>query len=354
MEKPLVLIVAKYVEGPFGGGTQFAKALRREFIKSGRYAVRGQPPDILLFNANPSSELWSMFRTVYRLKKKKRNTICVMRIDGPVISHRPLDKPVDKMFYTFAKSVMDGVVFQSKWSRKENIKNGIDPNFLYKIISNSPDPSIFNASQKQPLSPGRKIRLIGTSWSSNWRKGFKSFQWIDEHLDFSRYDMTFVGNSPVKFNNIKLKPPMDSRGVANELRKHDIFIFPSEKEACSNALLEALHCGLPVVALNSGSSRDIIGKGGECFDSPQQIPGLLEKITNHYSHYQSGIEVQSMREIAQQYYLFMEKIWLSQKRNQYKSKRPGFYDFLKILVRFGHWRLESIKREVKSHLTTEK
>jgi len=65
------------------------------------------------------------------------------------------------------------------------------------VIPNAPDPAIFHPpSEREPLG-GRRVRVVASSWSDNPRKGAATFEWLDEHLDRDRFDLTFVGRSPV-------------------------------------------------------------------------------------------------------------------------------------------------------------
>lgn len=61
----------------------------------------------------------------------------------------------------------DGTIFQSNWSKDKNLEMGIKET----TISNAPNPEIFNLCDKIEFSADRKIKLIATSWSANWKKG---------------------------------------------------------------------------------------------------------------------------------------------------------------------------------------
>jgi hypothetical protein len=57
-------------------------------------------------------------------------------------------------------------------------------------------------------------------------KGFKTFKWLDENLDFERYSMTFMGNIPddITFVNIQHQPPVTSEKLAPVLKHHDVYL----------------------------------------------------------------------------------------------------------------------------------
>jgi glycosyltransferase involved in cell wall biosynthesis len=187
------------------------------------------------------------------------------------------------------------------------------------VIPNAPDPSIFNTAGRVSFSRERKVRLIASSWSANWKKGFDTYRWLDENLDFSTYEMTFVGNSPIKFKRIRTLPPMASKDLAMELKKHDIFITASQKDPCSNSLIEALSCGLPAVAFRDGGHPYIVGVGGDLFCTADQIPDLLSSLVHRYEDVQGSIHVPDIEEVVHSYCHFCDEVFGSLRSG---SNRP--------------------------------
>ena len=51
------------------------------------------------------------------------------------------------------------------------------------VIYNAPDNKIFDRIGKKEFNPKVKIKLITTSWSSNWRKGFEIYDFEVEYID---------------------------------------------------------------------------------------------------------------------------------------------------------------------------
>ncbi len=77
--------------------------------------------------------------------------------------------------------------------------------------------------------------------------------------------------------------------VTHWLRAIDLFVLPSVSEALSNALMEALACGCPVVASNVGGNPELVrsGETGLLFE-PGDAPGLASAL-------QTLIENESLR-----------------------------------------------------------
>jgi len=55
----------------------------------------------------------------------------------------------------------------------------------------------------------------------------------------------------------------------------DVFCLPSRSEGLSNALLEAMACGLPCVATDVGGNSQVVADGENGFLVPSEQPQLL-------------------------------------------------------------------------------
>ena len=97
--------------------------------------------------------------------------------------------------------------------------------------------------------------------------------------------------------------------LAKKLIDAHVFVTASQKDPCSNSLLEAMHCGLPAVALNDGGHPEIVGKGGELFSKAEEIPRLLEQIMNHYDNYTAAIDLPTMEATGAKYLAFLTNVY---------------------------------------------
>lgn len=288
-------INAQLVDGAWGGGNQFLKALRAALRVTNAYAENPQEADAVLFNSY--QDLFALTLHFFFHHKQKR----MYRL-GPILSlHRSGYRwaMIDYLVVLFAGWFADVVVFQSKWSYDQALIQGFPSKKPYVVIGNAVDATIF--PKKEFRAPGEKIKLVYSSWSPNMKKGFAYLKFLDQHLDFTKYSFTFIGNAPFTFANIKTLAPLPSRELAAELRRHDIFVSPVADDACSNALLEGLSSGLPAVALESGGNPELVGRGGELFQNEAELLAQIERVAKNLKSYYDAIEVTSIDAIASRY-----------------------------------------------------
>jgi len=309
-----------FFQGPYGGGNQFLKALRDYFIEKNVYAENMEDADVILFNSHHE------IKKLIKIKQKYPKKTFVHRIDGPVYLTRKDNIYLDKLIYKLNDKIADASIFQSNWSKKKNYEFGIKSKKFETTILNAPNPEIFNNKNKIKFSKHRKTKIIATSWTTNMSKGFKTYKYLDENLDFSKYEMTFCGNSPVKFKNIKHIKPLPSRELAGQLKQHDIYITASKNDACSNSLIEALHCRLPAIGLNDGGNPEIIGKAGLVFNKKEEIIEYFDEIIENYDTFQKNINLPTMENVGEKYYNFMASVF----EKNIQKKQVNIFTFISI------------------------
>ena len=186
------------------------------------------------------------------------------------------------------------------------------------------------------------MKLVATSWSNNWNKGFEIFQYLDKNLDHSRYKFTFVGNSPIAFKNVNWIKPVSSDKLARILQQNDIFITASQSDPCSNSLIEALSCGLPAVILNDGGHPELVKAGGETFVGKDDILKKIDKIANNYYQYSKQIPEYSIKNSGGSYLQFAQTINNDIQNQKYYPKSvnwPIKARFLALNFRINKWKL---------------
>jgi glycosyltransferase involved in cell wall biosynthesis len=289
-----VAVFHDYEPAPAGGGHQFLRGLERELRSRGLRVEHNR------ISRRTTACLYNSFNFDFaRLDAFARDDCrMVHRVDGPVGVYRSTDDGIDERIWEINARHAQATIFQSEYSRRKHVELGLEFRSP-TVIGNAPDPVIFHRPATR--QPHDRIRLISTSWSDNPNKGGETIAWLDENLDPAMYELTFVGRSKRELRHARVIPPVPSEQVAQLLREHDVFVMASRHEACSNALLEALACGLPAVYVESGSNPELVGEAGLPFREADEIPALLDRIVAEHDRFRELIAVPSLAETADSY-----------------------------------------------------
>lgn len=296
--KPTVVVWHRFFAPPWGGGNQFLLALSGALRTLGVDVAENEClecADAHLVNAATFDV--ARFR---EFAKDVRPGRIVHRLNGPISHYRGSDDQYDRVCRELNERFADASIVQSEYTLKGLRDIGFDPANPV-VVRNAVDPSIFHRQGRIPFDRDRKTRIVSTSWSSNARKGGPIYRWLDEHLDRQRFDYTFVGNCSEPLPHARRIAPLRPRALAHVLRQHDLYVIASAFDPCSNALIEALACGLPVLYLDSGGHPELVNGAGLGFESADEIPQMLDALVENYDRFQGRIRVNSLSNVAETY-----------------------------------------------------
>lgn len=165
-------------------------------------------------------------------------------------------------------------------------RSGVNPTKV-TVIHNGIAMEPFRRAKPQPELTGLGSPLIGTALRLSRQKGIDVLVQAAP-LIFQRYPRTALlvsGEGPLAK---QLKDTVVDMGLANRifflgfvenlprfLASLDIFVLPSRTEGLGIILLEALACGVPVVATDVGGIPEIITSGSHGLLVPAQNPAKL-------------------------------------------------------------------------------
>lgn len=163
------------------------------------------------------------------------------------------------------------VVGLSKWLADSARKSSIFRGFNIVQLPNPIDTSIFSPVDKVEarkilnLPIEEKIILFGAmSATSDERKGYKQLINAIMNLDMNGKKLVVFGSSrPIAPDSltetaIYLGRVNDDINLKLIYSAADVMVVPSIQENLSNAIMESLSCGTPVVAFNIGGNSDMI------------------------------------------------------------------------------------------------
>jgi glycosyltransferase involved in cell wall biosynthesis len=119
--------------------------------------------------------------------------------------------------------------------------------------------------------------------------------------DPMRFELTFAGRSPGGLTGWTAVPPLASKELAELLAAQDVYIAPSRNDPCSNALLEALACGLPALYRQSGGHPELVGDAGLPFREDEELREALERLVGELDERRAAISIQPISWVADRY-----------------------------------------------------
>jgi len=291
-----ISINSKIIPGPFGGGMQFVNFLKGYIESHGHHVVFDLNDDdidiIIHIAAFPflfQNAKYSLFSAnIYKLKHP--NCKIIARINE--CDERKGTHHVNNIF-ALESYFSDVTVYISEWLKDLYINRY---KFLQskqiRLIRNGADPRIFFPGKS--TFKGGKLKIVTHHWSSHFLKGHDVYQALDRLLEdkaFSRnFEFTYIGNLGKynEFKNTRVISPLSGEKLADELRKHHVYITGTRNEPAGMHHIEGAMCGLPVLYVNSGSTAEFAAKYGIEID-PQNIEPALLKMRSNYSSYRNKI-----------------------------------------------------------------
>lgn len=176
------------------------------------------------------------------------------------------------------------------------------------------DTSVFFLRQGLPIN-GRPIQIVSTGrlhWAKGWELILESLALIKDKLDFQ---YIYVGDGPDRdaflasakklgvFDRISLAGFLPAAGVAEHLRKADLYLMGSLVEGWPTTLVEAYVSGVPMVSTDVSGASTIISNGINGFVCDVRDPRI-------YAHY-----------ILKALYLPLDRVFESVNSKNYATDR---------------------------------
>lgn len=202
---------------------------------------------------------WGQFipSGLWQLRKRKGPPI-IHRLDGVTQETRGFRTLADDL-HPVLNRLADFTIFQTKYCQNSFARYGVHPSQV-AIINNGVDSTLFFPSPTKP-STGKTLRLFSSSWSPNPLKGFATISKISK---IDGVEIRFAGRwcPSIDPEQVILLGEKTSSEIGKLLRDSDAFLHAAQNEPCSNSILEALGCGLPVLYLDSGGNSEIASNYG--------------------------------------------------------------------------------------------
>ena len=283
---------------PCGGGAKFSVKFA-EYMQSQGHTIEyffkeSSPPDCVIFfdhklYSGEGINKWIGLEEAKKIKSKFPKLPIITRVNdiGP-----PKDRPIDFVdrFCSLA-NISDHVIFISQWLKDDYYKDKIKSPST--VIYNSVDESVFTTKKYEEPSFDT-LKLFSHHWSPCRMKGWDIYEQIDKWISDKNIKFTFAGNLPpgVKLQNSQAILPVTGTKLAEEIRKHDVYITASEYEPCGMHHIEGIACGLPYLYSAKGGGLKEAGKYGIEFTSFNDFKQKLKDITRAHLLFYNKIKTE--------------------------------------------------------------
>ena len=198
-------------------------------------------------------------------------------------------------------ALADATILQSRYSLEKHLELGFDLRAPV-VIPNAVDPAIFHPPERrEPLDgqegPADRVELVGQPAQGRRDAGVAR---SPPRLGAVRDDLRRAARRCGSSGSVRSgrSPPWRSPSC---FATHDVYVAPSRDDPCSNALLEALACGLPAAFLASGGHPELVGEAGLPFEADEELPDVLDRLVEEIEERRAAISIPTIAEVTDRY-----------------------------------------------------
>lgn len=186
------------------------------------------------------------------------------------------------------RDTTSGVVCVSTKNKEESIRLGLTNEEKCIVLPNSVDSQLFYPRGKSACR--RKLRLSEDMFivvfcgRFNSRKGTDRLSEAIKKLNDLGIGVVFIGRDvenqhlTIDCPGILFKGELLHEQIPEYLSASDVFVLPTLAEGCSNSIVEALSCGLPVVSSDLPFNYDILNEENSILINPMDVDAIASAI----------------------------------------------------------------------------
>ena len=117
------------------------------------------------------------------------------------------------------------------------------------------------------------------------RKGQDRVQSAIEKLGYKDIKSLYIGKGALELlgDNIIYKGSVNNELLPLYLNAADVFILPTLREGCCNAIVEAMACGLPIISSDLAFNHDVLTKDNSLLVDPMDVDAISDALNILYN-----------------------------------------------------------------------
>lgn len=199
-----------------------------------------------------------------------------------------LDARLTKARRQQIRETVNGVISVSSENKRKCIDYGLTDEAHVQVFPNCVNTDIFKPQDvsrlKKELGIGPEDFTVAFVGGFIHRKGAKRLSDAISSLNDPHIKSIFIGKpfagdcAEPDCAGIVFKGALNHEDIPSYLNCADIFVLPTLKEGCCNAIVEALSTGLPVISSNGAFNDDIIDENNSIRVDPMDIAQIAAAI----------------------------------------------------------------------------
>ena len=187
------------------------------------------------------------------------------------------------------RSQVSGVISVSSENKRKCLEYGISTDANTIVLPNCVNDTVFHPVDstgfRNELGVSESDFVISFTGAFIDRKGYNRLSDAIDKLGDEQIKVLFSGKPMAGHENdmphcqgIIHCGPVNHDDLPNYLCASDVFVLPTLKEGCSNAIVEALACGLPVISSNRPFNDDILNDNNSIKVDPESVEEIAKAI----------------------------------------------------------------------------
>lgn len=265
----------------FGNNNPFERLTNWYNRHSIETVIRKTKGDILY------SHFWSSALPVYEFAQKNHKPLFVVCGEGDDALEEMVDTMPQEKLETLAKAVT-GVVSVSSENKRKCINFGLSREENTDVFPNCVNIDFFHKRDANEVKDRLGIKdadfVLCFVGGFIPRKGPDRVAQAIKNLNDPNIKVMFIGKPfpgyAYDFDcpGIIHKGPLDHELIPQYMSCADVFVLPTQKEGCSNAVVEALAMGLPVISSDGPFNDDILDENNSIRINPDDVDALTDAI----------------------------------------------------------------------------
>jgi len=223
---------------------------------------------------------WRAVYSIYPLAKRYNIPLIASSGEESITLHMTYSLNELKDFINY----VNGVICVSTKNKSEIIEAGLSSEGKCTVIPNAIDPTLFYKKDRAELCSrlgfNKNDFIVAFIGQFTERKGATRLANALTSLNDHSIKALFMGtgNETPQYNGIIFMGTVPHDLLPDYLNCADVFVLPTSNEGCSNAIIEAMACGLPIISSDLPFNYDILNESNSILINPYDISAIANAI----------------------------------------------------------------------------